>query len=729
MDIIGKVQSVSKKKDSFVFNVLIKDEALKIVSKTDIPELKKGERVSITNLNKKKSFLSSHLETTEDSLITHYPHIRFLPYEIDYANYCKYAPFILKFTGNLKNNDGETERDFYNAIRGNEIKDLEVFKLRDKYTKDIKAKFSFREFEISRKFGVFLKNTLYFSRFPAVFPGNEIKAKFQAIENKVDKYILINKDSAKFDEFNITLEEKKSLLNLRNGMAKVYYEKFNDEILDKECIESCPLFNRCERIKHAPHDFESFAEYFSSFLKKDHDFRKRYIKIIREGENPERRTLEIHTIDRQPYSILSKISNNEPVIREEEDILIIEKPPLDRKVFGKVQKISFDEISCESEVPTANPELITPIDYSGFNYSGVFELIYSESPLKGFFIKNENMQESTVPQEKYIDTDEEENRAINLIVSDNSFVMIKGEAGSGKKFLAKKALGLLVKNEKNVLVVTDSRRKEFEKYFKEELETYNNRKNLIKVTDLNDVYKDEMIYDNLFLFLMDTLEPDNIVSLAGKCKKMAVFTSNLKEKFYNEEKIPQSLKVTLHSQHRFGKRILHFINPLLSDTMKEKDDSELKVINKDNISTEFLPIINPEKYVQFVNVSGKVMGKKNKWNREEGELTVQIVTEFIKSGIERGSIGIVVPFERQKALIEKLLEEKKITDVNVFEINEAEEKEAVIINFVENAEIKSQFKKIENLKMALTRAKSKLILVGNKSLIKRDKNLNRLIKK
>ena len=729
MDITGKVQSFSKKKDLFVFNVLIKDETLKIISKIEIPELRKGERISITGLSKKRSFLNSYLETTGESLVTFFPHVRFLPGEIDYANYCKYAPFILKFAANFEINDGEVERIFYNAIRGNEIKDPEISKLCDRFTKDIKAKFSFREFEISRKFGIFMKNTLYFSRYPAVFVGNEIKAKFQAIENKVDKYILINKDSGKLDEFNITIEEKKSLLNLRNEMVKVYYENLHDKILNKECIESCPLFKTCERIKNAPQDFESFALYFSFFLKKDHAFRKKYIKTIREGENPERKTLEIHTVDRQPYSILSKISNNEPVMRKGEEILIIEKPPLDRKVFGKVHKISFDEILCESEVPTANPELITPIDQNRFDYNGVFKLIYSESPLKELFIKNGNIQEFVIPQETYVDNDEDENRAINLIVSENPFVLVKGEAGSGKKFTVKKAIEILIKNDKNVLIVTDSRIKEFEKYFKEKVETYNNKKNLIHIAGLNDIHKEGMIYDNLFLFLTGTLDSDYIISLAGKCRKMVVFTGNLKEKFYNEEKVPKTLKVALHSQHRFGKHILHFISPLLSDTMKEKDDSELKVINKDNISTEFLSIINPEKYVQFVNVSGKVMGKKNKWNREEGELTVQIVAEFLKSGVERSSIGIVVPFERQKALIEKLLEEKKITDVGVFETNEAEEREAIIINLVENAEIKSQFKKIENLKIALTRAKSKLILVGSKNLIKKDKNLNRLIKK
>jgi superfamily I DNA and/or RNA helicase len=209
---------------------------------------------------------------------------------------------------------------------------------------------------------------------------------------------------------------------------------------------------------------------------------------------------------------------------------------------------------------------------------------------------------------------------------------------------------------------------------------------------------------------------------------MVVFT-NIKDKFYNEEKVPQSIKTTLHTQHRFGKHILHFVATLLSDAMKEKDDSELKIINKENASPEFLPIINPEKYVQFINISGKAMGKKNKWNKEEGDLIVNIVSEFIKSGVDRSSIGVIAPFERQKALIKKLLEEKKISDVGVFEPNEAEEKEVIIVDIVENNEVKSPFKKAENLKMALTRARSKLILVGNKTLAKKDKNLGKVIKK
>jgi len=722
MDITGKVQSISKKKGSFAFDVLIKDETLKVVSKTEIPELKKGERVAITNLTKKRSFLSSYLETTEESLIILHPHIRFDPSEIDYANYCKYAPFILKLTGNSRFDDGVMERDFYNTIRGIEPKDPKMTELSDKFIKDIKAKFSFREFEISKKFGIFMKNTLYFSRFPAVFSGNEIRAKFQAIENKLDKYLVINKDSGKLDEFNMTFEEKKSLLNLRNEMVQLYYEKMSDEMLDKECTETCPLFDTCKRIRKYPRDFDIFSTYFSSFLKKDHYFRKKYIKIMRDGENPERKSLEIYAAEIHPYSILAKISSNEPSIRKGEDILIIEKPPLDRKIFGKVQNISFEEISCESNVPAANPELVTPLESYEFNYNGIVELIFSQSPLKELFIKNGAIQESVIPQEKYIENDEDQNRAVNLIMSESPFVLVKGEAGSGKKFIAKKAVDKFIQKGRNTLIVTDSRKKEFEKYF-------SGAENLIKVMDLKDAYRNKEKYDNLFLILSGALESDNIISLAGNCKKIVVFTNNLKEKFYNEEKIPESLKAMLHSQHRFGKHILHFVATLLSDVMKEKEDSEVKIINKDNASPAFLPIINPEKYVQFISISGKVMGKKNKWNKGEGDLTVNIVTEFIKSGVERSAIGIIVPFERQKALLEKLLEEKKITDVDVFEPNEAEEKDVIIVNLVENNEIKSPFKKADNLKMVLTRARSKLILVGNKNPAKKDKNLNKVIKK
>lgn len=721
MDITGKVQSISKKKDSFTFDVLIKDETFKVVSKAEIPELKKGQRVAITNLNKKRAFLSSHLEVTEESLLTLHPHIRFEPLEIDYANYCKYAPFILKFTRNLQISDEAVERDFYNSIRGIEPKDPKIAVLSDKFTKDIKAKFSFKELEISKKFGVFMRNTLYFSRFPAVFQGNEIKGKFQAIENKLDKFFIIDKNSGRLDEFDITLEEKKSLLSMRNEMAQLYYEKISDEILDKECLETCPLFNTCERVKRSPRDFDVLKSYFSSFMKRDQEFRKKYIKILRDGENPERKSLEIHAVEINPYSFLSKISDNEPIIRNGEEILIIEKPPLDRKIFGKVQDVSFEEILCESNVPAANPELITPLAVDGFNYSGIFELIYSQSPLKELFIKNSPVQEAEIPQEKYIENDEEQNNALNLIISENPFVLVRGEAGSGKKFIAKKAIEQLAQKGKSTLVATDSRKKEFEKYF-------NGLGNSTKIENLQEAYDDKKTYDNLFLFLTGILEPNNIISLASKCKKMVVFT-NIKDKFYNEEKVPQSIKTTLHTQHRFGKHILHFVATLLSDAMKEKDDSELKIINKENASPEFLPIINPEKYVQFINISGKAMGKKNKWNKEEGDLIVNIVSEFIKSGVDRSSIGVIAPFERQKALIKKLLEEKKISDVGVFEPNEAEEKEVIIVDIVENNEVKSPFKKAENLKMALTRARSKLILVGNKTLAKKDKNLGKVIKK
>jgi energy-coupling factor transporter ATP-binding protein EcfA2 len=721
MDITGKIKGISRKKDSFVLNVLIKGDNYNIFSKTEFPELKKGIMLSITNLSKKRAFLASNYEMTEESLVTIYPFIRFYPEEIDYANYCKYAPLLIKFTNESEKNNGDMEKNFYNTIRGNETTDEEISKLSERFTKDIKAKFGFREYELSKKFGIFMKNTLYFSRFPTVFPGNEIKGKFQAIENKVDKYIVIDRSSGKLDEYNISTEEKKGLLNLRNEIAKIYYENSYDEILDKECTESCPLFGNCEKIKKSLNDFESFKLYFSSFLKRDRDFRKKYIKVIRTGENSERKSLEIHAIEKQSYSINAKIANNEPMIRNNEEILIIEKPPLDRKVFGKVQKILFDDMLCTSEVPTANPEVITPLEQNKFSYGGIFNLIYNESPLKELFIKNSGIREVEILQEQYIDNDEEQNAALNLIISENPFVLIRGEGGSGKKFIAKKAAEILTNNNKNVLVATDSRINEFEKYF--------NSNGHLKVLHLEEVYKDKQHYDNLFLFLTDKLYKESVLALAGKCEKMTVFSNKVKENLYNDEKVPETLKATLHSQHRFGKHILHFVSPILIDRMKEKEDTEIKIINKENVSPEFLPIINPEKYVQFIGINGKVAGKKNKWNKEESDLTVQIISEFIKSGVERSSIGVIVPYERQKALIEKEMEKRKITEVGVFEIDNGEEKEIIIINFVENGEIKSHFKKVDGLRMAFTRAKSKLILLGNSNTIKRDKNLGKLIKK
>jgi len=62
---------------------------------------------------------------------------------------------------------------------------------------------------------------------------------------------------------------------------------------------------------------------------------------------------------------------------------------------------------------------------------------------------------------------------------------------------------------------------------------------------------------------------------------------------------------------------------------------------------------------------------------------VELVSQFIKGGVERSQIGVIAPYERHKAFLIYLLKSNGIEDVAVNEIDEAVQKQITIIKFCE----------------------------------------------
>jgi hypothetical protein len=81
-----------------------------------------------------------------------------------------------------------------------------------------------------------------------------------------------------------------------------------------------------------------------------------------------------------------------------------------------------------------------------------------------------------------------------------------------------------------------------------------------------------------------------------------------------------------------------------------------------------------------------------------------------------------VPYERQKAYIIDQLKNSQIEGVRVALLDEAIQSSIVIINFVDD-KLPTVFKDKFMLAYAITRARSKVILVGSPNLLKTEKFL------
>jgi superfamily I DNA and/or RNA helicase len=124
-------------------------------------------------------------------------------------------------------------------------------------------------------------------------------------------------------------------------------------------------------------------------------------------------------------------------------------------------------------------------------------------------------------------------------------------------------------------------------------------------------------------------------------------------------------------------------------------------------------------------------------NTKEAKYIAYIVSLFIKKGIKTVDIGVVTPYVKQKLLIEEFLNDIKIKDVEVDTVHkfQGREKDIIIMSFARSKKYsfpQYKLKFIENetlVNVAITRAKKKLILVGNSVTLCQSKLLQNIVNK
>lgn len=125
-------------------------------------------------------------------------------------------------------------------------------------------------------------------------------------------------------------------------------------------------------------------------------------------------------------------------------------------------------------------------------------------------------------------------------------------------------------------------------------------------------------------------------------------------------------------------------------------------------------IIDPEVPVVFVDVSGSESGKASP---QEALVASRIVESLVVSGVPSNEIGIITPYRAQQALIRGHLSEARRTlprvAVDTVDRFQGGEREVIILSLARSDGVTSFLADRKRLNVSLSRARSKLILLGN----------------
>jgi len=182
----------------------------------------------------------------------------------------------------------------------------------------------------------------------------------------------------------------------------------------------------------------------------------------------------------------------------------------------------------------------------------------------------------------------------------------------------------------------------------------------------------------------------------------------------------------LNVQYRMNNELMKFPNQEFYDNQLESAESNEHISLNDLIPDD-------EKVLTFVDTSGMDNNKeeqlndsKSRINKLEAEICLNIVNKYHEQGISNEDMGIISPYADQV----KLISDKTDVEVKTVDGFQGREKEIIIISTVrsnDDGEL-GFLNDLRRLNVAITRAKRKLIIVGNSNTLSYNKTYNKLIK-
>ncbi|WP_455644654.1 AAA domain-containing protein [Methanosphaera sp.] len=260
----------------------------------------------------------------------------------------------------------------------------------------------------------------------------------------------------------------------------------------------------------------------------------------------------------------------------------------------------------------------------------------------------------------------------------------------------------------------------------------------------NDIEFDYMIMDEasqvpLYLSLIPLMKTDKFI-LIGDDKQLQPIVNNnttltMNKSIFNYliEKYPDNYTF-LNIQYRMNRKIADISSNLYySGNLKTFSEIKDRKINIDdgNFLLNNDPITCIDTSNMFYHESSNSNGCCNKY---ESQLILILVESLLKCNINPNEIGIITPYRKQKLYLRKLFRKKSI-DVEIDTIYrfQGREKDVILISFCKSSNTSlTKFQKNfladkNQLNVSITRARKKLIMIGDFSLLGTAENIEELL--
>lgn len=139
------------------------------------------------------------------------------------------------------------------------------------------------------------------------------------------------------------------------------------------------------------------------------------------------------------------------------------------------------------------------------------------------------------------------------------------------------------------------------------------------------------------------------------------------------------------------------------------------ISDDDNINR----IIDPDIPVVFVDVEGADSGKAR---LEEAVVACKIVESLVESGVPASEIGVITPYRAQQTLIRRQISQSRCQgsffSVDTVDRFQGGEREVIILSLARSDSVTSFLADRKRLNVSLSRARSKLILLGHGPILK-----------
>ncbi|MDO5811117.1 MAG: IGHMBP2 family helicase [Methanobrevibacter sp.] len=184
----------------------------------------------------------------------------------------------------------------------------------------------------------------------------------------------------------------------------------------------------------------------------------------------------------------------------------------------------------------------------------------------------------------------------------------------------------------------------------------------------------------------------------------------------------------LNVQYRMNSLLMKFPNREFYDNDLKSDSSVDEITINDILDSN-----HDEEALLFIDTSDvednremHLKDSKSIVNELEADVSVGIARDYLNAGVSEDDIGIISPYADQV----KLIQENTPVEVKTVDGFQGREKEIIIISTVRSNEYGNIgfLNDLRRLNVAITRAKRKLIIIGNKDTLINNQTYERLIR-